>query len=184
MFVFLQKQYHKNFAFLILRIAELFAHEVCNFLKTRQFLTYSIVSECLQTNFSHISCAHISKNKKCFNVKFSTYYFHMKTKILADFQICISVPLKHVYKQCSLFCLFCFGLELLIKMQKSWFLRLQKPGLFKFLQISNTILWLLVGRKSDQISSTKKIQLSSWSSSKFSIFQTKNLVSRKQQSFV
>ena len=23
----------------------------------------------------------------------STYYFHMKTKILADFQICISVPL-------------------------------------------------------------------------------------------
>ena len=35
MFVLLQKQYHKNFAFLILRIAELFAHEVCNFLKTR-----------------------------------------------------------------------------------------------------------------------------------------------------
>ena len=28
------------------------------------------------------------------NVKSSTYYFHMKTKILADFQICISVPLK------------------------------------------------------------------------------------------
>ena len=28
----------------------------------------------------------------CFNMKFSTY-FHMKTKILADYQICISVPL-------------------------------------------------------------------------------------------
>ena len=28
------------------------------------------------------------------NVKSLTYYFHMKTKILADFQICISVPLK------------------------------------------------------------------------------------------
>ena len=27
------------------------------------------------------------------NVKSSTYYFHMKTKISADFQICISVPL-------------------------------------------------------------------------------------------
>ena len=27
-------------------------------------------------------------------MKPSTYYFHMKTKILADFQICISVPLK------------------------------------------------------------------------------------------
>ena len=29
----------------------------------------------------------------CFNVKSSTYYFHMKRKILADFQIWISVPL-------------------------------------------------------------------------------------------
>ena len=37
--------------------------------------------------------AHISKSKRCFNVKFSTYYFHMKRKILTDFQICISVPL-------------------------------------------------------------------------------------------
>ena len=27
-------------------------------------------------------------------MKSSTYYFHMKAKILADFQICISVPLK------------------------------------------------------------------------------------------
>ena len=35
----------------------------------------------------------ISKSKMCFNVKSSTYYFHMKTKILADFKICISVPL-------------------------------------------------------------------------------------------
>ena len=26
-------------------------------------------------------------------MKSSTYYFHRKTKILADFQICISVPL-------------------------------------------------------------------------------------------
>ena len=28
-------------------------------------------------------------------MKSSTFYFHMKTKILADFQICISVPLRH-----------------------------------------------------------------------------------------
>ena len=28
-----------------------------------------------------------------FNVKSSTYYFHMKTKILADFQVCINVSL-------------------------------------------------------------------------------------------
>ena len=40
------------------------------------------------------SCAHISESKKCFNLKSSTYYFHMKTVILADFQICISVPFK------------------------------------------------------------------------------------------
>ena len=38
--------------------------------------------------------AHISKSKRCFNVKSSTYYLHMKTKILADFQISISVSLR------------------------------------------------------------------------------------------
>ena len=32
----------------------------------------------------------MSKRKRFFNVK-STYYFHVKTKILADFQTCISV---------------------------------------------------------------------------------------------
>ena len=37
---------------------------------------------------------HTSESKRCFNVKSSTYYFHMKTKILTGFQICISVPLK------------------------------------------------------------------------------------------
>ena len=36
-----------------------------------------------------------SKSKRCFNVKSSTY-FHTKTKILADFQIGISVPLRNV----------------------------------------------------------------------------------------
>ena len=33
MFVFIQKQHHENFAFLILGILELFAREVCKFLK-------------------------------------------------------------------------------------------------------------------------------------------------------
>ena len=36
---------------------------------------------------------HISKSKRCFDVKSLTYYFHLKMQILADFQICISVPL-------------------------------------------------------------------------------------------
>ena len=35
--------------------------------------------------------------KRCFNVKFSTYHFHMKTKILAELQICIGVPLISEY---------------------------------------------------------------------------------------
>ena len=33
MFVFIQKEYPENFAFLILRILELFLREVCEFLK-------------------------------------------------------------------------------------------------------------------------------------------------------
>ena len=48
---------------------------------------------CKQT--SHISSVHISRTKRCFIVKSSAYYFHMKTKMLADFQACISVPLMH-----------------------------------------------------------------------------------------
>ena len=43
----------------------------------------------------------ISKTKKCFIMKSSTYYFHLKTKILADFQICISVPLSTHYINCK-----------------------------------------------------------------------------------
>ena len=50
---------------------------------------------CKQTcNISH---ACISQSVKGFNVKSSTYYFHVTTKILADFQICISVPLIFTY---------------------------------------------------------------------------------------
>ena len=46
---------------------------------------------------TYVTCAYL-KNKSCFNVKCSTCCFHMKTKILADFQICISVPLKDCMK--------------------------------------------------------------------------------------
>ena len=35
--------------------------------------------------------------KMCFDVKSSTYHFHMTTKMLADFQICISAPLKQIF---------------------------------------------------------------------------------------
>ena len=36
----------------------------------------------------------MSACKRCVNVKSSTYCLHVKTKILADFQICICVTLK------------------------------------------------------------------------------------------
>ena len=39
------------------------------------------------------------KVKGVFNVKSSTHCFHMKTKILVDFQICISVPLREREKK-------------------------------------------------------------------------------------
>ena len=42
----------------------------------------------------YISRVHILKSKRSFHAKSSIYYFHMKTKILADFQICISASLR------------------------------------------------------------------------------------------
>ena len=73
MFAFISKQYPKNFALLTLIVL--------------------FLNVCKQT-FRIISRAHISKSKRCFNVKSSTYYFYIKTRISADFQIWISVPLK------------------------------------------------------------------------------------------
>ena len=43
--------------------------------------------------FTYLMSAYL-KSKRCFNVKSSTCYFHKKTKILVDFQICISLPLR------------------------------------------------------------------------------------------
>ena len=65
------------FAFFILEILELFVCEVCKFLKL----------------FTCLTSAYL-KSKRCFNVKSSTNYFHMKTKILSDWRICISIPLR------------------------------------------------------------------------------------------
>ena len=63
-----------------------------NFSKSRLIFNILLfLNVCKQT--FHTSRAHILKIKRCFNAKSSTYYFHMKTKILADFQICISVTL-------------------------------------------------------------------------------------------
>ena len=92
MFVFMQKQCLENFAFLILRILELFAREAC---KSRLiFNIFFCFWMFVNKSFTYLSRALISESKRCFNLKSSTYYFHIKTKISADFQICISVPLK------------------------------------------------------------------------------------------
>ena len=45
----------------------------------------------MQTNILHILSVHVSE--RCYNVP-SGHYFHVETKILADFQIRISVSLK------------------------------------------------------------------------------------------
>ena len=46
----------------------------------------------LNKHFTYLTSAYLIKYKR-FNVKSSKYYFHTMANILADFQICISVPL-------------------------------------------------------------------------------------------
>ena len=57
-----------------------------------------ILKQYPEKQYPHISRVHISKSKSWFNVNSSTYYLHMETKILADFQIYISVPLRREQK--------------------------------------------------------------------------------------
>ena len=86
MFAFKQNQYPENFPFLILRILELFAREVCKFFKKQaSFQDFLLFLNVCKQSFHIISRVHISKSKMCFNVKFWTYHFHIKAKILADF---------------------------------------------------------------------------------------------------
>ena len=64
-----------------------------NFLKSRLIFNifycfWMFVNKC----FTYVTCAYLRK-EKVFNVKSSTYCFQRKTKILTDFQFCISVPL-------------------------------------------------------------------------------------------
>ena len=68
--------------------------EVCKFLKSRLiFILFHCFWMFVNKLFTY-PYAHISKCQGCFNVKSSTYYFHVKRKIFVDFQIFISVPLR------------------------------------------------------------------------------------------
>ena len=40
---------------------------------------------------------HISKSKRCYNVKPSACYFYMRTNIPLNFRICIDVPLRLIW---------------------------------------------------------------------------------------
>ena len=65
-----------------------------NFLKSKLiFHILLFLNVCKQTfHRSHLDISQ--KVKSILNIKSTTYYFHMKTKVLVDFQICISVPSK------------------------------------------------------------------------------------------
>ena len=85
-------RYPENFAFLIQRILQLFVREFVNFLKSRLIFNIFYCFWMFVNKLFTFSRVHISENKTCLNVKSSAYYLHMKTKILPDFWICISVP--------------------------------------------------------------------------------------------
>ena len=90
-FVLIWKQYPQNFAFLILRILKLFSRGVRKFLN--KFANFYLILSFVHffSNSSHISRAPISRCERCFKVKSLTYYFHVKTKVLADFETCIKL---------------------------------------------------------------------------------------------
>ena len=71
------------------------------------FENIPISSTLFQNNtltFSHISRPHFSKIRRCCNLEFSAYYFHVKAKILFDFQICFSASLSRSVLNCMLTC--------------------------------------------------------------------------------
>ena len=68
--------------------------KLAKFLKSRLVFNICCCRMFVNKPPTYISHAHISKSKRYFDVKFSRY-FHMKTKVLRNFQICISVPLSN-----------------------------------------------------------------------------------------
>ena len=84
---------------------------MCNHLKKRIFTSFlcvfmvekgiykkGVLGSCkdFSSSFVNAKIFQVILGKSCFNVKCATY-FHVKTKILADFQICVSMPLRSTY---------------------------------------------------------------------------------------
>ena len=77
-----------------------------NFLKSRLIFILSYYFSMLVNKlFTYLTCVCL-KTYKVFLMWISSTYFHVKTKILADFQICISVPLIHNHFSFLLWLLF------------------------------------------------------------------------------
>ena len=91
-----------------------------NFLKSRIILNLFYCFWMFVNTFPHVSRAHISKSKRCFNVKSSAYYFHMTTIIMADFQICISLPLIYFHFTQTPNCIYIHFLSIKKLKHKVW----------------------------------------------------------------
>ena len=72
-----------------------FTRELCFFfLKSRPlFNIFCCFCMFVNKHLLHLRWVYL-KSKQCYNVKPLAYYIYVKTKILIDFDICISVPLK------------------------------------------------------------------------------------------
>ena len=96
-------------------------------------------------------------------------------------KLCTRLLLTNVYKRVRRIFLVCLVIESFAKIKNTWFLHthfftflLITQDLSKIKKISNTLWQTLLSRK-DMHNFSRKY----WSQSKFSIFQTKNLVSWK-----
>ena len=73
----------------MLRILELFTHEVGIFLKKQATFYHILLFQYVCKQTFHISPVRLSR-KLCYNVTHSAYSFYVKTKISVDFHISIS----------------------------------------------------------------------------------------------
>ena len=95
-FVFIWKQYPENIAFWILKMLELFTRKVCIFLQSRLLFNAFYCFCMFVKNISQISQVRISQKMKCVIMRnLRDTIFYMKTNVLQDFLICMSVPLNH-----------------------------------------------------------------------------------------
>ena len=89
----------KSFVFLIIINLELFTAKFAFFLKnTLIFNIFCCFRMFVNKIFTYLGRAYLRKQEVLYNAIPSVHYFYINSKILADFQICISVSLiLHVF---------------------------------------------------------------------------------------